>query len=170
MSSEDDLRMGGQAAVALVGLAAARAKQIAEQLIGSRSKLREDARNRAGVLVEEGRHAAAEVVGALRREASVIMEDLEHLEGTLRRAGERGPAAEGVAKEAPAKKASAGKAAPAKKTGAKKASAGTKKASAGTKKAAPGKKAPGKKAATAKDTAAPDKASLGRTGRTGSRG
>jgi hypothetical protein len=84
MSTEDDLRHLGQAAAALAGMAAARAKQVAEQLLGPRPQPREDAKQRAGRFVEEGRHAAADVVSALRREASVILRDLEHLEQSLR--------------------------------------------------------------------------------------
>jgi hypothetical protein len=92
MSTEDDLRHMGQAAAALVGVAAARAKQVAEQLLGNRDKEREDVKRRGG-FVEEGRHAAADVVGALRRETSVILHDLEHLEQSLRaREGGAGPA------------------------------------------------------------------------------
>jgi hypothetical protein len=84
MSTEDDLRHLGQAAAALAGMAAARAKQVAEQLLGPRPQPREDAKQRAGRFVEEGRHAAADVVSALRREATVILRDLEHLEQSLR--------------------------------------------------------------------------------------
>ena len=84
MSTEDDLRRLGQTAAALAGVAAARAKQVAEQLLGPREKAREEAKHRAGSFVEEGRHAAADVVSALRREASVILRDLEHLEQNLR--------------------------------------------------------------------------------------
>jgi hypothetical protein len=84
MSTEDDLRRLGQAAAALVGVAAARAKQVAEQLLAPHEKGREEAKHRAGSFVEEGRHAAADVVSALRREATVILRDLEHLEQNLR--------------------------------------------------------------------------------------
>jgi hypothetical protein len=84
MSTEDDLRHLGQAAAALAGMAAARAKQVAEQLLGPRPQPREDPKPRAGRFVEEGRNAAADVVSALRREASVILRDLEHLEQSLR--------------------------------------------------------------------------------------
>lgn len=149
MGTEDELRRGGQAAVALVGVAAARAKDIAEQLLGPRSKLREDAKTKAEVLVEEGKHAAAEVISALRREASVIIEDLQQLEKTLRGRGApgggqpRGPGAPSTS--APAKKA------PAAKKAASSRKATSSKKAAPVKKVAPTKRAvPAKKVATAK--------------------
>jgi heparin binding hemagglutinin HbhA len=124
MSTEDDLKRLGQAAAALAGVAAGRAKQVAEQLLGPRDREREEAKRRGSGLVEEGKHAAADVVSALRREASVILHDLEHLEQTLRAREGGGPGATTTAETAlePAK------AAPAKRTGAAKA---TKTASAG---------------------------------------
>ena len=67
-----------------MGVAAARAKQVAEQLLGSRENARTDAKHRAESLVDEGRRAAADVVSALRKEASVLFRDLEHLEEHLR--------------------------------------------------------------------------------------
>jgi hypothetical protein len=85
MSTEDDLKHLGQAAAALMGLAAARAKQVAEELLGSREKVQEDARHRAGTFFEGGRYAAADVVSALRKEAVVVLRDLENLEENLRR-------------------------------------------------------------------------------------
>jgi hypothetical protein len=160
MSTEDDLRRLGQAAAALAGVAAARAKQVAEQLLGPRERAREEARHRAGGFVEEGRHAAADVVSALRREASIILRDLEHLEQSLRaREGDApGPTTEPApprrtetsAATAPAKKsAPPAKAAPRKATGAK----------------APGGEAAGPKAAgakAAKKTASQAKSGSGR--------
>ena len=83
MGTEDELKRCGQAAAALMGVAAARAKQVAEQLLGSRSA-KDDAKHRAESLVDEGRKAAADVVSALRKEASVLFKDLEHLEEHLR--------------------------------------------------------------------------------------
>ena len=69
-----------------MGVAAARAKQVAEQLLGSRENARADAKHRAESLVDEGRRAAADVVSALRKEASVLFRDLDHLEEHLREA------------------------------------------------------------------------------------
>jgi hypothetical protein len=85
MSTEDDLRRAGQAAAALMGLAATRAKQVAEQLLGSRENSGQDVRHRAESFFEESRSAAADVVNTLRREASVVLHDLEQLEHNLRR-------------------------------------------------------------------------------------
>ena len=90
MGTEDELKRCGQAAAALMGVAAARAKQVAEQLLGSRERSKEDAKQRAGSLVDEGRRAAADVVSALRKEASVLFRDLDHLEEHLR--GGKAPA------------------------------------------------------------------------------
>ena len=73
-----------------MGVAAARAKQVAEQLLGSRESAKEDAKHRAESLVDEGRRAAADVISALRKEASVLFRDLDHLEEHLR--GGKGPA------------------------------------------------------------------------------
>ena len=151
MSTENDLRRLGQAAAALAGVAAARAKQVAEQLLNTRAKPREDAKTRAGNFVEEGRHAAADVVSALRREASVILRDLETLEQTLR-SGEGGDAGEPTTasepapratKDAPAKRSPEKSAAtPRKTTTAKKAAAtGTAKKASPQTKAAGGRKA-----------------------------
>ena len=84
MGTEDELKRCGQAAAALMGVAAARAKQVAEQLLGSRESAKEDAKQRAGSLVDEGRRAAADVISALRKEASVLFRDLDHLEEHLR--------------------------------------------------------------------------------------
>ena len=84
MGTEDDLKRLGQAAAALAAVAAARAKEAAEQLLGSREKARSGAKHKAENLVEEGRHAAAEVISALRRETSVILHDLQKLEKNLR--------------------------------------------------------------------------------------
>jgi hypothetical protein len=193
MGTEDDLRRGGQAAVALVGLAAARAKSVAEQLLGSRSKPREEpkpAKSKGELLVEEGKHAAAEVIGALRKEASVILGDLQQLERTLRgQAAESAERPEPVRQTTPMKKAARSpKAAPAKarpskawsseapsskassaqKASATKRASGAKKAAA-TKKApaantaVPSKKAvPAKKQATAKKQGAAKKAAAAR--------
>ena len=99
-----------------MGVAAARAKQVAEQLLGSRENAKEDAKHRAGTLVDEGRRAAADVVSALRKEASVLFKDLEHLEEHLRggTAGGGAPAAGESAGRAP--RASAGKTTAAKRT------------------------------------------------------
>ena len=84
MGTEDELKRCGQAAAALMGVAAARAKQVAEQLLGSRESAKEDAKQRAESLVDEGRRAAADVISALRKEASVLFRDLDHLEEHLR--------------------------------------------------------------------------------------
>ena len=155
MGTEDELRRGGQAAVALVGVAAARAKDIAEQLLGPRSRLRGEAKTKAEVLVEEGKYAAAEVIGALRREASVIIYDLEQLERTLRgRASNEGEAPGPTAK----KTASAKEAAPVKKAATSKKAATVKKAAPSKKAVAAKKVAPVKKAATSKKAATVKKA------------
>jgi hypothetical protein len=158
MSTEDDLRRLGQTAAALAGVAAARAKQVAEQLLGPREKAREEAKHRAGSFVEEGRHAAADVVSALRREASVILRDLEHLEQNLRaREADDAGTATGTEQEgsdhlpappaSPTKKAAkSSKAAHRKET-----SKPAKKAASTVKKAAPqAKKAGATKSATAR--------------------
>lgn len=84
MGTEDDLKRLGQTAAALAGMAAGRAKQVAEQLLSRREPEREEATRCGGSFVEDSRHAAAEVVSSLRREASVILRDLEHLEQNLR--------------------------------------------------------------------------------------
>lgn len=123
MATEDDLKRGGQAAVALMGIAAARARQIAEQLLGSRSHpgpRQPEPKSKAETLVEEGKHAAAEVIGALRREAGIMIHDLERLEQALRGQSEPDKAptpdkAAPVKRSAPAKKAASAKRAPAAK-------------------------------------------------------
>jgi hypothetical protein len=114
-----------------MGVAAARAKQVAEQLLGSRESAKEDAKHRAETLVDEGRRAAADVVSALRREASVLFRDLEHLEEHLRGGKPSGaaPAGNGAAPgdepAAPRPKAPAAQSAAAKKTpGARKSAVG----------------------------------------------
>jgi heparin binding hemagglutinin HbhA len=153
MSTEDDLKRLGQAAAALAGVAAGRAKQVAEQLLAPHDKGREEAKHRAGSFVEEGRHAAADVVSALRREAAVILRDLEHLEQALRSrqggapatttaktaldAGEQAPARRAAApkKSGPAAKAGPRKApgeTTAKKTTAQAKSAGPRKSTGGS--------------------------------------
>jgi hypothetical protein len=153
----------GQAAAALVGVAAARAKQVAEQLLTSRDKARDEAMRRGGGFVEEGRHAAADVVAALRRETSVILRDLEHLEQTLRsREGGHGPGpttaagAPELGQPAPATKRPATKR-PATKRPAK--------SSGPAKSATAGKAATSKASATkaTKQTASRAKAAEGRT-------
>ena len=152
MGTEDDLKRLGQAAAALAGVAAARAKEAAEQLLGSREKARSGAKHKAENLVEEGRHAAAEVIGALRRETSVILHDLQKLEKNLRskqhKEGRSSAEAAGAATASASKKA-----APVKKSAPAKATSATKK-SAAAKKAA----VPAKKSATVKKTAAVKKA------------
>jgi hypothetical protein len=181
MGTEDELKRCGQAAAALMGVAAARAKQVAEQLLGSREKSKEDAKQRAGSLVDEGRRAAADVVSALRKEASVLFRDLDHLEEHLRGGKAPAPAPSGSrdgpddgtarpARKATAattttvKKATAARA-PAAKTTAARKSAPTAKAAAGAtpstakvagrKRAAPETVAgTGKKATAAKASAA----------------
>ncbi|MDA8300960.1 MAG: hypothetical protein M0005_05310 [Actinomycetota bacterium] len=85
MATEDDLRRAGQAAAALMGVAAARARQVADQLLRPSDRARTEAKQRAEALVDEGRRAAAEVVGALRREVAVVFRDLDRLERDLRR-------------------------------------------------------------------------------------
>ena len=121
MATEDDLRRVGQAATALFGVAAARARQVAEQLFGAQDKAREEAVKRAEPFVEEGRRAAAEAIAAMRREAQRLLRELEHLERSVRPSrGTRvpsqaaGPAARPSARAAktvratkPAKKAAA---------------------------------------------------------------
>jgi heparin binding hemagglutinin HbhA len=153
MSTEDDLKRLGQAAAALAGVAAGRAKQVAEQLLAPHDKTREEAKHRAGSFVEEGRHAAADVVSALRREAAVILRDLEHLEQTLR-SREGGAPATTTAPTTlePTEPAPARRAAAPKKSGP-------------AAKAAP-RKAPGTKAA--KKTAAPAKSAAPRKSTGGS--
>ncbi len=163
MSTEDDLRHLGQAAAALAGMAAARAKQVAEQLLGPRPQPREDPKQRAGRFVEEGRHAAADVVSALRREASVILRDLEHLEQTLRegdghggasRPGDRTATVTPI-ERAPAKRSASRATGTAKTTAKATKTSATGKAAAtkAAKKTAPqAKKATGSKAAGARKT------------------
>jgi hypothetical protein len=132
MGTEDELKRCGQAAAALMGVAAARAKQVAEQLLGSRESAKEDAKQRAGSLVDEGRRAAADVISALRKEASVLFRDLDHLEEHLR--GGKGPApAPSVSDDVPddeaarpARKATTARAAAVKKAPAAKATAARK--------------------------------------------
>ena len=85
MSTDDDLRKAGQAAAALMGVAAARARQVADQLLRPSDRARQEAKNKAEALADEGRRAAADVVSALRREVAVVFGDLERLEGDLRR-------------------------------------------------------------------------------------
>ena len=117
-----------------MGVAAARAKQMAEQLLGSRENAKGDAKHRAETLVDEGRRAAADVVNALRKEATVLFRDLEHLEEHLR--GSKGSASAGQGggtptvdePAAPSRPTSAARAASAKKTGAVRKSAPTAKA------------------------------------------
>jgi hypothetical protein len=117
MGTEDELKRCGQAAAALMGVAAARAKQVAEQLLGSRESAKQDAKHRAESLVDEGRRAAADVVSALRKEASVLFRDLENLEEHLRggkgggEAAAESAAASGGEKVGRPRKESAGKAA-----------------------------------------------------------
>jgi len=67
-----------------MGVAAARARQVADQLLKPSDRAREEARHKAEVLAEEGRRAAADVVSALRREVAVVFGDLERLEHDLR--------------------------------------------------------------------------------------
>ena len=132
MGTEDELKRCGQAAAALMGVAAARAKQVAEQLLGARESAKEDAKQRAGSLVDEGRRAAADVISALRKEASVLFRDLDHLEEHLR--GGKGPApAPSVSDDVPddeaarpARKATTARAAAVKKAPAAKATAARK--------------------------------------------
>ena len=133
MGTEDDLKRLGQAAAALAGVAAARAKEAAEQLLGPREKARSGAKHKAENLVEEGRRAAAEVIGALRRETSVILHDLQKLEKNLRakqhKEGRSSAEAAGAATASASKKAApVKKSAPAKATSATKKSAAAKKA------------------------------------------
>ena len=158
MGTEDDLKRLGQAAAALAGVAAARAKEAAEQLLGSREKARSGAKHKAENLVEEGRHAAAEVIGALRRETSVILHDLQKLEKNLRsdqhKGGHSSAAAAGEATTSATKKA-----APVKKSATAKATSATKKTAAAKKAAAPAKKAAATKTTAAvKKTVAVKKA------------
>ena len=195
MGTEDELKRCGQAAAALMGVAAARAKQVAEQLLGSRESAKKDAKQRAGSLVDEGRRAAADVISALRKEASVLFRDLDHLEEHLR--GGKGPApapsASGGAPydqaAGPARKATTARAAAVKKAPAAKATAARKSAPAakatvgatspaaktqGRKRAAPEKVAPekvagaGKKATAARASTA--RKAGGAAGRSSSRG
>ena len=84
MSTDDDLRKAGQAAAALMGVAAARARQVADQLLRPSDRARQEAKNKAEALADEGRRAAADVVSALRREVAVVFGDLERLEGDFR--------------------------------------------------------------------------------------
>ncbi|MGA3219904.1 MAG: hypothetical protein ABSE77_12640 [Acidimicrobiales bacterium] len=171
MGTEDELKRCGQAAAALMGVAAARAKQVAEQLLGSRGA-KEDAKHRAESLVDEGRKAAADVVSALRKEASVLFRDLEHLEEHLRGAKGSATAPTGTGPapgdEAVGRtRATTAKAAARKTTGARKSAPAANAPAAKTasvRKSAPVAKAPGaaKGAPTAKTagrrSAAPEKA------------
>ena len=169
MGTEDDLKRLGQAAAALAAVVAARAKEAAEQLLGSRDKARSGAKHKAENLVGEGRHAAAEVISALRRETSVILHDLQKLEKNLRsnqhKDGRSTAESAEAAKTSTTKKAAAvkksapsKKAGPANKAAAAKTAAPVKKAVA-TKKAAVAKKVvPAKKAAPASKAAGARKA------------
>ena len=159
----------GQAAAALMGLAANRAKQVAEELLGSRDKARQDARHRAESLVDEGRKAAADVVSALRREATVLLRDLEHLEEGLRGDRPGGGSAQNVPAgatphEAPRRAPRSAKASAPRKTAVSEKAAATEKAAVTEKPAvtqrtaAPDKARGGKKAAGAKKAGAPPKA------------
>jgi heparin binding hemagglutinin HbhA len=177
MSTEDDLRRLGQAAAALAGVAAGRAKQVAEQLLGPRDRGREDAKRRSSSFVEDGKHAAADVVGALRREASVILHDLEHLEQTLRAREGGGPSAATTAetalapaKQAPAKRSGAAAGGGTSTAKATKTTSAHKPAAAGTAKENPEKRsAPRAKATGARKAAGPRKATGG-SGRPSSEG
>jgi len=168
MGTEDELKRCGQAAAALMGVAAARAKQVAEQLLGSRESAKKDAKQRAGSLVDEGRRAAADVISALRKEASVLFRDLDHLEEHLR--GGKGPApapsASGGAPydqaAGPARKATTARAAAVKKAPAAKATAARKSAPA-AKATAARKSAPAAKATAARKSAPAAKATVGAT-------
>ncbi len=161
MGTEDELKRCGQAAAALMGVAAARAKQVAEQLLGSRESAKEDAKQRAGSLVDEGRRAAADVISALRKEASVLFRDLDHLEEHLRggKAQAPAPSAGGASDDAtagPARKAATARAAaekkapPAKAAGARKTAPAAK---AGAGATSPAAKTPGRKRAAAEKVA-----------------
>ena len=144
-----------------MGVAAARAKQVAEQLLGSRENAKGDAKHRAETLVDEGRRAAADVVNALRKEATVLFRDLEHLEEHLR--GSKGSASAGQGggtptvdePAAPSRPTSAARAASAKKTGAVRKSAPTAKAA--------GRKSGGEKVAGVSQKVAATKAPATKT-------
>jgi hypothetical protein len=188
MGTEDELKRCGQAAAALMGVAAARAKQVAEQLLGSRESAKQDAKQRAGSLVDEGRRAAADVISALRKEASVLFRDLDHLEEHLR--GGKGPvpapSASGAAPDdeapRPPRKATTARAAAVKKAPVAKATAARKSAPAakatagasspatktqGRKRAAPEKVAgAGKKATAARASTARKAGGAGKGGTT----
>jgi hypothetical protein len=103
MSTDDDLRKAGQAAAALMGVAAARARQVADQLLRPSERARQEAKNKAEALADEGRRAAAEIVSALRREVAVVFGDLERLEGDIRgrRPAGTGPAGTGPVETGP---------------------------------------------------------------------
>ncbi len=168
MGTEDDLKRLGQAAAALASVAA-REREAAEQLLGSGEKARSGAKHKAENLVEEGRHAAAEVISALRRETSMILHDLQKLEKNLRsnqpKDGRSTAESSEAAKTSATKKAAAvKKSAPAKKAGPTKKAAAAKTAApvkkvAATKKAVVAKKVvPAKKAAPASKAAGARKA------------
>src|ERR1700722_1594690 len=86
MATQDDLRRCAESAAALLGGAAARAKQVAELLLGSRErageqahKAEERAHKKAESLVEDGRRAAADALVTLRREDTGLGPGLEPL-------------------------------------------------------------------------------------------
>ena len=93
VTTEDDLRRCAQSGAAFAGAVLKRAQEVAEQVLGSRDQARRDARRRAENLTRDGKHAAAEVLGTLRREFLVLLEDMEHLERTLRGANVEAPEA-----------------------------------------------------------------------------
>jgi hypothetical protein len=101
VTTEDDLRRCAQSGPALARAVLKRAQEVAEQVLGSRDQARRDARRRADNLTREGRHAAAEVLGTIRREFLVLLEDLEHLERTLRGADGQAPEAPPAEAEKP---------------------------------------------------------------------
>jgi len=72
---------------------------VAEGLLCAQGKARDEAMKRTEPFVDEGRRAAAEALGAMRREAERLLRELEHLERGMRpgkataaEAGAAGPA------------------------------------------------------------------------------
>jgi len=88
MSTQDDLRRVGKAAVALAGVAVAGAKQVAEQLGGPTDLAKAEAKRRVEGFVDDGRRTAADIVGALRRQSAMLFDELGYLERDLRAADE----------------------------------------------------------------------------------
>src|SRR5579875_221451 len=89
----DELRRCARAGAVLAGALANRARGAAEELLSGSRPAGWGGLGRAEDLADEGRQAAAEVLGTLRRELSGLLGHMEHLEQSLRgpRAADVGP-------------------------------------------------------------------------------